>query len=196
MSVKKLEKLIQEKDGYITTQDAQKYGIHREYLSMFVKEDKLIRISNGVYQTPNVWQDFLYSFQQKKNRTVYSHGTALYLHQLTDRDPLQYHITVPSGYNTTQLKSEHVLTFTIKLELLDLGKTVLKTPYGNEIIAYNMERTICDLIRSRNKLDVTLVHEGLKNYINSPKRDLKRLMEYAKKLHVEKKMIEYVGLLL
>ena len=66
MSVKKLEKLIQEKNGYITTQDAQKYGIHREYLSMFVKEDKLIRISNGVYQTPNVWQDFLYSFQQKK----------------------------------------------------------------------------------------------------------------------------------
>ena len=40
MSKEKLKKLIKEKEGYITTQDADVNGIHRQYLSLFVEEEK------------------------------------------------------------------------------------------------------------------------------------------------------------
>ena len=68
MSKEKLKKLIKEKEGYITTQDADVNGIHRQYLSLFVEEEKLVRSSPGVYHTPDVWDDFLFNFQQK-NKT-------------------------------------------------------------------------------------------------------------------------------
>jgi len=67
MSKEKLEKLIKKQNGYITTQDAMYEGIHREYLAMFVEEEKLIRTAPGVYQSPNAWEDKLYSYQQKRS---------------------------------------------------------------------------------------------------------------------------------
>lgn len=196
MSRDKLKKLIKEKKGYITTEEAQSYGIHREYLSLFVKEDQLIRVSPGIYQSPNSWEDFLFQFQQKKKQLIYSHDTALYLHGLSDRDPIKYAVTLPSGYNTSQIKSDMITAYTIKKSLLDLGKTTLKTSYGNEIFVYDKERTICDIVRSRNRLDKQIVIDGLKKYVLDPNKDLNKLMKYAESLGVQNVMREYMEILL
>lgn len=40
--------------------------------------------------------------------------------------------------------------------LLDLGLTQLKTSYGNEVRAYDLERTLCDMVRGRSIVDVQL----------------------------------------
>ncbi|NLK75608.1 MAG: abortive phage infection protein, partial [Clostridiales bacterium] len=104
--VNRLKKLIQKHGGIITTSIVEKNNIHREYLNSLVKEGELERVSRGVYITPDVWEDRLLINQLKRNRMIYSHGTALYLHDLTDRDPLKYVVTVPQGYNPSRLKEE------------------------------------------------------------------------------------------
>ena len=48
---------------------------------------------------------------------VFSHETALFFHDLTDREPLEYTVTVKTGYNPSKLKAEGVQVFTIKAEL-------------------------------------------------------------------------------
>jgi len=165
MSKKKLEELIKKQNGYITTQDANDEGIHREYLTMLVEEEKLIRVSPGVYQSKEAWEDKLYMYQQKKKRMVYSHDTALYLHGLSDRDPIRYSVTLPTGYNTSQIKHIELITFTIKPSLFELGKMTMKSPFGNDITVYDKERTICDIIRSRSRMDKEILNDGLKRYV-------------------------------
>ena len=165
MSKEKLEKLIKKQNGYITTHDAMYEGIHREYLTMFVEEEKLIRTSPGVYQSPNAWEDKLYNYQQKKKRMIYSHETALYLHGLSDRDPIQYAVTLPTGYNTSQIKQNELVTYTIKSSLFELGKTTMKTAFGNGITVYDKERTICDIIRSRSRIDKQIFNDLLIIYL-------------------------------
>lgn len=196
MSKEKLKKLIKEKDGYITTQDAEKDGIHRQYLSLFVEEEKLIRTSPGVYHAPEVWDDFLFNYQQKRTKLIYSHDTALYLHGLSDRDPIKYAATVPNGYNTTQIKNKRIIFYTIKVSLFEMGKTTCQTAFGNEIFIYDKERTICDMIRSRNKLDKDMVLESIKKYVKDSNRDLNKLMKYAELLRVKNILRNYLEVLL
>jgi predicted transcriptional regulator of viral defense system len=196
MSRKKLLDLIEEKNGYITTQDAESRGIHRQYLSMFVKEKLLDRVMPGLYQSPQAWNDLLYKIQQKKSRLIFSHGTALFLHGYSDRDPIKYSVTLPSGYNTSQVKDDFVETFTIKSELFELGKIPFKTAFGNSIYIYDKERTICDILRSRNKLDHSIVNESLKRYVNDPAKDLNKLMHYAEALGIKGLVRKYLEILL
>lgn len=196
MSKEKLKKLIKEKEGYITTQDADVNGIHRQYLSLFVEEEKLVRSSPGVYHTPDVWDDFLFNFQQKKTRLIYSHETALYLHGLSDRDPIKYAATVPTGYNTTQIKNNRLKFYTIKNDLFSMGKTTCQTIYGNEIYVYDKERTICDIVRSRHKLDKDIVLEGIKRYVKDSNKNLNKLMTYAELFNVKNILKKYLEILL
>ena len=196
MSKEKLEKLIEKQNGYITTQDAMREGIHREYLTMFVEEEKLIRTASGVYQSPYAWEDKLYMYQQKKKRMIYSHETALYLHGLSDRDPTQYTVTLPTGYNTSQIKQIDLITYTIKPSLFELGKMTMKSPFGNDITVYDKERTICDMIRSRSRVDKQILNDGLKRYVTDATKDLNKLMNYAKKMGIENVLRNYMEILL
>ncbi|MDO9629094.1 MAG: type IV toxin-antitoxin system AbiEi family antitoxin domain-containing protein [Acholeplasmataceae bacterium] len=196
MSKKKLEELIEKQNGYITTQDAIYEGIHREYLTMFVEEEKLIRTSPGVYQSPDAWEDKLYAYQQKKKHMIYSHDTALFLHGLSDRDPIHYSVTLPTGYNTSQIKQIELITYTIKPSLFDLGKMTMKSPCGNDIAVYDKERTICDIIRSRSRIDKQILNDGLKRYFKDTSKNLNNLLIYAKKIGVDNVLRNYMEILL
>jgi predicted transcriptional regulator of viral defense system len=196
MSKKKLEELIKRQNGYITTQDAIYEGIHREYLTMFVEEEKLIRTSPGVYQSIDAWEDKLYAYQQKKKHMIYSHDTALFLHGLSDRDPIQYSVTLPTGYNTSQIKQIDLITYTIKPSLFQLGKMTMKSPFGNDITVYDKERTICDIIRSRSRIDQQILNDGLKRYVKDKSKNLNNLLEYAKKMGIDNVLRNYLEILL
>ena len=77
-----------------------------------------------------------------------------------------------------------------------LGKTALKTPAGNDVPAYDFERTVCDMIRSRNKLGTETFLAALKLYAASPKKDLNKLSSYAKKMRVANILRQYLEVLL
>ena len=165
----RLQELINEKDGLLLAKDADEENIPRQYLALFVKENKLERVSNGVYLTPDTFDDEMYRLQAKNQRIIYSHETALYLHDLTDRDPIRWTVTVPYGYNASHLRKEGVRVYTVKKTLSD-GRYGSENLHGRQIKTYNRERTICDIVRNRNNMDVAILNEAIKRYLGKQKK--------------------------
>ena len=194
--VNRLRKLIQKHGDIITTSVVGKNNIHREYLNNLVKEGELERVSRGIYISPDVWEDRLLINQLKRSKMIYSHETALYLHDLTDRDPLKYVVTVPQGYNPSRLKEEGFIVHTIKKEWFELGLCTKKTSFGNEVKTYNRERTICDILRDRNNQDPAIINDSIKRYFSGKEKDLNKLMKYAKELRIESVLRTYSEVLL
>jgi predicted transcriptional regulator of viral defense system len=192
----KLKKIIEKHDGIITTSLVEENNIHREYLGELVREGQLERVGHGIYITPDVWEDQLLFHQLKRSKMIYSHETALYLHDLTDRDPVKYVVTVPQGYNAARLKKDGLIVHTIKKEWFELGTCTKETTFGNEVKTYNMERTICDILRDRNNQDPAIVNDALKRYVRKKEKDLNKLMKYAKELRIESVLRTYLEVLL
>lgn len=192
----KLEKLIEDNNGLILTKQVVEAGISREYLNVLLKENKLERVSHGVYLTPDAFDDEMYRLQARNERAIFSHETALYLHDLTDRDPLEWSVTVPAGYNPSHLKDEGVKVYSIKKELYQLGVTELETQFGRKIQVYNKERTICDILRNRNNMDIAILNDGVKRYLSSKDKNIPLLMRYAEKLNIQNTLRKYVEILL
>ncbi|MDW7652033.1 MAG: abortive phage infection protein [Bacillota bacterium] len=192
----RLQELIKGKDGLLLAKDADEENIPRQYLALFVKENKLERVSNGVYLTPDTFDDEMYRLQAKNQRIIYSHETALYLHDLTDRDPIRGTVTVPYGYNASHLRKEGVRVYTVKKDLYLMGVTEAKTVYGRQIKTYNRERTICDIVRNRNNMDVAIFNEAIKRYLGNKEKNIPLLMKYAQELEVQNILRKYVEILL
>jgi hypothetical protein len=136
------------------------------------------------------------SLQARYKGAIFSHETALFLLGLTDRTPLLYSVTVQSGYNASPLKATGAKVYFVNRTLYLIGLITMKSPYGNDIRTFNLERTICDVLRSRNQMDIQFVNEALKKYVVLQNRNIDRLYDYAKQFRIQKIVREFIEVLL
>ena len=192
----KIRGLLKEQNGVLSASDLSHLGIPRTYLAILEKNGEIERISRGIYTTAGKTADEMAVLQMRFRGAIFSHETALYLLDLMDRTPLFYSVTVPSGFNATTLKASGVKVYFVQRNLYPLGLIALKSPYGNNIKTFNMERTICDVVRSRNQIDIQFVNQALKRYVEKRGRNLNRLWDYAAQFRIQKIMREYIEVLL
>ena len=148
-----LDLLLNEYGGIIQTFQVIDNGISKPVFYSYVKERGLEQAAHGVYVSPDTWTD-----------AMFSHETALFFHDLTDREPLKYTITVRTGYNPSRLQENGFQVYTIKKDLHETGITTMQTPFGHSVPVYDMERTVCDLLRSRNNIEMQVFQDALKQY--------------------------------
>ena len=188
--------MLSQGNGMFFTSQAVEAGLNRQQLSNFVKSGILERTDRGVYIKPDGLDDALFWLQQRAKKILYSHETALFLHRITDRTPIQYSITVPSSYKTSETLKKSCKVYYIKKDLIDLGKIQKPSGMGHSIITYDLERTLCDIIRSRNKIDTQIVIEAVKQYSQNKLKNLHRLYEYAEMFGLVKIIHRYMEVLI
>ena len=196
MHQEKLKNLQREHKGVFRTAALSEAGIPRTYLALSQQRGEIERVAWGVYVDASAWEDEMYILQLRFRQTIFSHETALYLHGLSDRTPLAYSITVPTGYNSKSLRDLKCKIFSIKASLFDLGCVSMPSPHGQDLRVYDLERTLCDVLRSRSRLDVQIVNDAIKGYIKKPEKNLPRLMQYAEQFGIQKIVRQYVEVLL
>lgn len=191
-----LQSILTQNGGTVTTAQANAVGVSNERLRLLVKSGDLDRAAFGVYVLPDEFVDKMYIAQLQRPKIIYSHETALFLHDLTDRDPLSYSVTVPTSYNAARLREEGFTVFTIKRELHEIGIAQLTTMFGHNVAAYGLERTICDCLRSRNRMDIAIVTDAIKRYAGRKDKNLNTLMRMAETFGVTKPLRSYMEVLL
>ncbi len=194
--IERIKAILQEHNGLIFTKDITENNIPRVYLASLVKTGEIERVSRGVYVDTNKIEDEMYYLQVKYPKLIYSHETALFFHGLTDRTPFEYSATVPSGYQVMSRVSESMNLYYIKKMLHQEDIVTMMTSFGNNINVYSIERTICDIVRSRNRMDSQIVNEALKRLPNRSEMDFSKVMMIANTMKIEKIVRGYLEVLL
>ena len=192
----KLEELLEaSQDGTITATQVTEAGLHRSILQELVRDGEIYRYGRGLYVRKCAWEDDFSLLQRKYGRGIYSHDTALYLLGYSDRTPAKYTMTFPKGYNAPSLKQENLIIKRAVPENYEIGRIEIKSPSGNPICAYDLERTLCDILRGSGG-DIQIVGEAMKRYAASKDRNIHKLMQYADQLRVKPKVLRYMEVLL
>ena len=188
--------LLKENNGIVESKQLTEAVIDGKILQRLEQSGEIERVGRGLYiDSSHMADDYLVT-QYRCKKGVYSHETALFLHDLSDRTPFQLMLTIPNGFNTRLLKDkEKYRFFYIKKELHEIGKMTLTSPYGNEIVVYNKERTICDCLRKKEKLDTDLVLTAVKQYMKEPGGDFARLLQYAEQFNIRNLVRQYLEVL-
>jgi predicted transcriptional regulator of viral defense system len=183
-------------NGIITSAMLTEAGISRGHLSSLVKSGKLTRAARGIYTLPWIFDDDYFNLQTRYSKGIFSGTTALFLFNLTDRTPERPEMTFPLRYNVSALKNQNVVCKRTKLPWYELGITAVRTPGGNTVCSYNIERTLCELLRRGGNADIQIVTDAFKRYVKLKDKDVHRLSEYAKTMRVEEKTRSYMEVLL
>lgn len=192
----KIDVLLSDPSGIITAAQITKAGLHRSILTELVEKEQLYQVSRGVYMKPSAWEDEMYLLQIRYEKGIFSCETARYLHDMTDRTPRYNTMTFPKGYNIPSIKSEQVVVKRTIPANYELGIVQLPSPCGNLLRVYNLERTLCYIVRGRNTCDIQIVNQAMKRYAMSKSKDIQKLMAYAEQLRVQPKILNYMEALL
>lgn len=191
-----IKKLLKKNNGIITAKEVEEIGINSKILTRMIEKGIIERVSRGVYISADTLEDKYFIIQAICKKGIFSHETALYFHDLCDRTPIKYQLTIPSYYNNVLIKDKNYQFFYLKDELYEIGITEMKTPYGNKVKVYDLERTICDIIRNKKKIEIALFADSMKRYAERKDRNAIKLHKYAKLFNVEDEVRKYLEVLL
>lgn len=183
-------------NGVILASTSGSVGVSRAQLSSLCKLGELVRVAQGQYVLPDTIPDEIFMISSRSDNLIISHETALFLHGFSERTPFEHSITVPFGRAPSLSLKNACKVYTCKPELFELGVTEVKTPFGNSVRCYDLEKTICDLVKNRSRVSNELLLAAIKRYAAWNGKDLNKLAEYAKKLRVSKILKTYLEVLL
>lgn len=182
--------------GMLTAADMKQLGYSRGMLHVYSRAGLLERYECGFYTRPGALIDDTVYMQRKFPAIIFSHESALYLHGLTERAPFRHSVTIPSTTKLPRSLAGACSCYYIAPSLHEIGLTRLRTTQGHIVRAYDAERCVCDLLRSRNRVDTECYTAALKLYFSSKEKNLHRLADYAAKFDVLNKLTPYLEVLL
>ena len=194
-AAEKVYSLLRERGGYLTMREARENGIENKAMQRMTDRGMIERVAYGLYASADVFPDPFFVAQYRCPKGVFSNETALFLHDLSDRDPLRLMMTIPSGWNSELLTDESFLFFYNSPKKMGLGVCETETASGMKARAYDIERTLCDCLKNIDRLDRDLVLTALKRYIKGGDRDSAKLLEYATTLKIRDMVYRYLEVL-
>ena len=109
-------------EGYFTTDQAAEAGYSRPLLDHHIHSGRFVRIRRGVYRLVEYpageHEDLVVAWLWSKQVGVFSHETALALHQLSDALPAHLHLTLPASWSKRRL----LVPEGLRLHFADIGE--------------------------------------------------------------------------
>ena len=192
----KLEKILNANSGYITRKQVDTHKIPSWFLTDFVRKQGLVKVDKGFYAQEQWIRDDYLVFQYKYPRFIFSHVSALFLHGLTDRLPDYFEVTGPKNYRPFSPNPSVAIHTDSHDETYKLGVQKIKTSLGHLVESYDMERTLCDIIKNSQKIDAEIYGKALRLYAKSKDKNTRNLLHYAQILKIENKVAELMTVVL
>jgi predicted transcriptional regulator of viral defense system len=187
--------LFQQTNGIVSTQYLLENGISYYDIHKFLADETLIKLKKGLYKWAISETNEMIEVAHIVPKGIFCLQTACFHYELTTSIPSAYHIAIPDEQRVTRPNYPPIKIYYWNKIAFELGVTSMVV--DNELIKiYDLEKTICDTIRHRNKIGFDVLKEVLKNYINRKDRNLNRLNHYAKQLNLFNKVDDFIKILL
>jgi len=196
----KVHLIINNAGGIARTSDFNAAGFANYVVSDLCKRGSISRIRNGYY---TISTKILQEQQEEKIIAqlfpdgIVCFDSALFYYGYSDKTPISWHLAFPRTVTRSRFNIEYppIRSYMVQQNIIDLGTT--KSNWNGVILTiYDRERVICDCFKRRSQIDTETFVKAVNAYAIDEKKNLSNLSEYAKKLHIYKKVSEIMGVLL
>ena len=187
--------IFDENDGVAQMRTLLKNGITYYQVNRLLEQGVVVKLKHGVYtwkkDNENEWADIIHLVPNG----ILCLLTAALHHELTTFVSSEYHITIPKKMKLVLPDYPPIKLYYWDSKAFRLGiiETVIQeTP----VKMYNIEKTVCDIVRLRNKIGIDIAKEVLKNYLKHPNCNIPKLNEYARQLRISTILNNFLNILL
>ncbi len=186
-----LERRFEDNKGFLTAAQMRDTAL-RYQLKKLMKEGKVHKARHGFYVHADYLQQDEYVLVAKMIPAgVFCLFTAWQIHELSTTVPHQYHLALPRTTKISATGYPPLALYYLSKQAYETG-IAEKSIAGQQVKCYDLERSVCDAVKFRNKTGEDIMQEVLKNYMHRIDRNLDKLLHYAKMLRIEKTMLPYL----
>jgi len=176
--------------GVIPTVDMQSLAEYKRIHYAHTR-GKLVHVRRGVYATPEALATTIPDVDALIPRSVVCLHSAFFYHQLTTQIPAALSVAIEANRPIKAPKFPPMEIYYWKKEYLEIGVTEAEIE-GHTVRITDLERTVCDAIRYRNKIGMDTCGEVLTTYLQLPNRDIARLNMIARQMRVYNVLTTYL----
>ncbi len=180
--------------GFISSTEAKKASLYNELLEG-TRSGKIVRVRQGIYALNEGLSKQMIDVETVVPGGVLCMYSAWSHHELTTQIPQAYHIAVERSRKIILPDFPPIELSFMSKKIYELGIEEVEID-GFNVRVYNLEKSVCDAIKYRNKIGLDISSEIFKSYLARKDRDITRLYEYAYKLRVGKRIDELIKFML
>jgi len=198
-----LRDLFLSNEGILNTKQLNEEGITSYIIKKLLDENKITRISRGHYIYNEI---HLYDYEIISSlfpEAIIYLESALLLHEYTERIPNEWKIAVGRNMKRNKYDIDYpkINAHYVEEDILEIGVIEIETYLDEEnqnskVVTkiYDKDKTICDVIKHRNKIDQEVFNIAIRNYIKDNDKNLNNLYKYARELNILGVVETYVGI--
>lgn len=175
--------------GFVSTRHLSDW--QEQQLQDAVRKGEAVRLKNGIYADIDALANTMVDIRIIVPGGILCLWSAWSVYSLTTQIPNAYYIAIE---RTRKIVLPDYPEFQLVYQsdnLLSIGAT-RKNVQGYDIPIFDVERSVCDAIKYRNKVGIDVMAEILQTYLKRPDRNISRLMDYASRLRIRKTLNQYL----
>lgn len=181
-------------DGIIRTKQLRGAGFTHYQLNQLIRSEQVFKVKQGVYKWNDSDRSELAEVAHIVPEGIFCLYTACQYYELSTFVAAAYHVAIPKKSKVVLPDYPPVKLYYWEAVSYQTGQTEIKSD-GVAIQMYDLEKTVCDVIRLRNKVGLDLVKEVVVTYLQRTDRNLAKLVEYAGELGLKNYVSNYLNLL-
>lgn len=189
-----ISKLFLHHGGVLTTRELNDAGLNQYAINKLLASGEIERINHGLYRAVYVPSDEWAEVKKLAPKGVFCLFSAALLHQLSTFVSSAYQIAIPWKDKIRLPKDTNIDLYYWKDRQYDLGITTQKENH-TDLPVYDVEKTVCDFVKFRNKVGLDITKEVLRSYLSRRDRNLHKLSEYAKQLQISTVLDQFLKLM-
>ena len=193
--IKNVRKLFYQHHYIMTTAELLNAKLYYADIKQLLDERFIERIRQGYYQwIENCEVSEIVIINSLFPDAVLCMETALFYYKYSDRNPAEWNFAMDRNISKfrTNIDYPFIKVYRVEHNLVTLGETTGEIDF-TKVRIYDRDRTICDVLKNINKMDKEIFNKAIQGYVNDSKKNIPNLMIYAKKLRVQKKVKELIG---
>ena len=181
---------LQKQGGFITTGEVKGRGEY-EQLRRAMEDGTLLRIRKGIYVEASALANNMIDVERIVPHGVLCLYSAFAYYGLSTQVPSATCIAIEAKRKVRLPEYPPVDLYYWKKENLEFGVTQ-KIISGYTVLITDMERTVCDAVKYRNKIGLDVCGEVIDSYLKKDSRNISMLHKYAEKLRVKNILTTYL----
>ena len=182
--------ILQKQGGFITAGEVKSRGDY-EQLRSATKKGMLMRLRKGIYVETSALANNMIDVERIVPHGVLCLYSAFAYYGLSTQVPSSTCIAIEAKRKVRLPEFPPIDLYFWKKENLEFG-VIEKVISGYIVLITDMERTVCDAVKYRNKIELDVCGEVIDNFLKKENRNISLLHDYAQKLSVNKILTTYL----
>ena len=185
---------IEQQGGVISTTEIKDKA---EYARLRRAEQRgdVVRLRHGVYAEPGAMLNTMIDVERIVPTGVVCLYNAWMYYQICTTIPPAFCIAIDAKRKVKIPEKLPINIYYWKADYLTFG-IVQQEISGYTVRITDLERSVCDAVKYRNKIGLDVCAEIFRTYLRKNERSLSRLLEYSKRLRIEKVVKSYLEIAL